>query len=421
MAGVVAEAKCPICLDLLKDPVTTKCGHNFCRSCMQKSWEEKCNRVSCPLCQQLCQHKILKQNNQLRNILYGAKLYLFSMEMKKKKTPQCKKHKQVLNFFCEDDHKVLCDLCTRVHWSCNVKPLKQIASHHRKQIMDYVTTLRNQLDDYTNSRAIQEKKVKQVNQSIAKVWHKLNYECKHMNHFLEWQHNICVSRAAYVERVKQKIHKETCSNCISIRTCLKQEVAERSVIMDNIKLLTRIKNIYNVCDNLTPPSSSSIQLSEREANLPPLFKPLKKIKAFKRDVTLDPETAHPSLLIPEVKKSVTFVMEKEILLPTLKRFSTFPLVLGSEGFDSGRHYWEVRVNDKPEWMNVAPEVERCISSAKAQWFRSPNEEGTRISKEDTVPVCRRQGYGSLTASSIPLPAQSRGTDENGRSELRLDL
>ncbi|XP_006896726.1 PREDICTED: E3 ubiquitin-protein ligase TRIM39-like [Elephantulus edwardii] len=121
--------------------------------------------------------------------------------------------------------------------------------------------------------------------------------------------------------------------------------------MDNMKLLTGIKNIYNVCENPTPPSSSSIQLREREANLPPLFKPLRKIKkAFKRAVTLDPETAHPSLLISEDKKSVRFVMEKKIALPTLRRFSTFPLVLRSEGFDSGRHYWEVRVNDKPEWM-----------------------------------------------------------------------
>ncbi|XP_063078462.1 E3 ubiquitin/ISG15 ligase TRIM25-like isoform X2 [Engraulis encrasicolus] len=41
MAGVSDEFNCAICQDLLKDPVTLQCGHNYCFSCITEYWDKE--------------------------------------------------------------------------------------------------------------------------------------------------------------------------------------------------------------------------------------------------------------------------------------------------------------------------------------------------------------------------------------------
>ncbi|CAL8283263.1 unnamed protein product [Gadus morhua 'NCC'] len=43
---------CPICLDEFSSPVTTPCGHNFCRTCITKFWDENV-QCKCPVCNEL--------------------------------------------------------------------------------------------------------------------------------------------------------------------------------------------------------------------------------------------------------------------------------------------------------------------------------------------------------------------------------
>ncbi|XP_030673279.1 butyrophilin subfamily 2 member A1 isoform X3 [Nomascus leucogenys] len=70
------------------------------------------------------------------------------------------------------------------------------------------------------------------------------------------------------------------------------------------------------------------------------------------DVVLDPDTAHPDLFLSEDRRSVRrcpFRHLGESMPDNPERFDSQPCVLGRESFASGKHYWEVEVENVIEW------------------------------------------------------------------------
>uniref|UniRef100_A0A671PLQ0 Uncharacterized protein n=1 Tax=Sinocyclocheilus anshuiensis TaxID=1608454 RepID=A0A671PLQ0_9TELE len=168
------ELQCYICLDVFADPVTTPCGHNFCKTCLNKCWTNT-HICFCPFCNETFIRRLdLEINTTLREVVqhFKEKLDLgksevlcdFCDERKQKavksclmcqssycethlephhRVPRlkkhtlinavenledyiCQKHERPLELFCRDDQTSVCLFCTEGdHRTHNTVPVEE--------------------------------------------------------------------------------------------------------------------------------------------------------------------------------------------------------------------------------------------------------------------------------------------------------
>nr|XP_033481676.1 E3 ubiquitin/ISG15 ligase TRIM25 isoform X1 [Epinephelus lanceolatus]XP_033481677.1 E3 ubiquitin/ISG15 ligase TRIM25 isoform X1 [Epinephelus lanceolatus] len=92
------------------------------------------------------------------------------------------------------------------------------------------------------------------------------------------------------------------------------------------------------------------------------------------EVTFDPETAHPNLVLSEDLKTVTYSAAKQPYPPSPQRFTNLFQVLSTQSFYEGDHCWEVELEGSPWIIGVCYSgklarsgVPSALESSRSSW------------------------------------------------------
>ncbi|XP_078271840.1 zinc-binding protein A33-like [Rhinoraja longicauda] len=311
------EAVCPICLDFFTDPVTLECGHNFCRSCITQSWGKE-GKNSCPECREEIADRSLKVNRALARLSEKARALSLNTEEKGRKL-FCEEHQEEMKLFCENDEKLICLVCRDAleHRNHSFKPIKEAVDIYKAWVKSAIKSVTKNKSDIEEIEQQQLRKISKVREES----HSLQ---SHVTSQFAELHQIITEKENYF---------------------LKDIREDEERILNPME-----KNLREIQENLNSIQEELLRLQER-------MEQKDSVKFLK---TLDVETAHARLEVSEDRKRVRATETRRRLPDTGKRFTGSLCVLGSEGFTSGRHYWEVEMAGSRRWsLGVAAEsVER---------------------------------------------------------------
>ncbi|XP_077778355.1 E3 ubiquitin-protein ligase TRIM7-like isoform X3 [Podarcis muralis] len=334
------EAICSICLEYFQDPVIIpECGHNFCRSCLSQWWEKSEAEASCPQCREQIKQRNLIPNQPLATVLEtlrAKELSLQGWETVGGNERRCETHQEPLKLFCKDHKRPICLVCDRSkeHESHKVIPLEEASQEYKDQISSCLDNLRKKKEKTLAFKADVEKESQDLLKQIEAEKGKMVAEFRRLRQFLEDQEKALLAQMAEVEKEiakKREEHLARLSRELSSLESLIREMEEKRWQPANEQLQTH--TVF--CREVTQMTS---------------FFPSRILEAsYRENVTLDPNTANPWLLLSEDHKSVRRGGERQVLPDRPERFNNYYYVLGREGFTAGRHFWEVTVGSDEGW------------------------------------------------------------------------
>uniref|UniRef100_A0A3B3S660 Uncharacterized protein n=1 Tax=Paramormyrops kingsleyae TaxID=1676925 RepID=A0A3B3S660_9TELE len=314
-----AQLRCCICLDVFTSPVSTPCGHNFCQACLQGYWD-RCDFYRCPLCK-----AIFDEKPKLSiNYSFSEITELF----KESRQAICSKnHNRHLGMFYKCDQTCFSEQCGQMshkgHDTISVERLSSISTElerTRADIQKFIQERWKKLEEIQKS--VELSKVCFLKDSCTAVTHinsRRDIEDS-IQAFTTLVGSIVRSQIEFVEKVQEKQKAEE-TRAEGFINELEKEITELQRRNIELEQLWYTEDLIHF-----------LQVSERYF-----------------DVTLDPSTANPWLILSVDGKQV-WDGDTQLHLPDYpKRFDSSVCVLAKESFTTGRHYWEVEVGEKIAW------------------------------------------------------------------------
>ncbi|XP_077935778.1 E3 ubiquitin-protein ligase TRIM39 [Gasterosteus aculeatus] len=277
----------------------------------------------------------------------------------------CTKHDKPLELFCKSDQTCVCALCTVLdHKNHDVVPLEEEYEEKKVELkkteaemQQMIRKRRVKIQEIKHSVDLSEEDAGREKAEGVQVFNDLMESVgrglKEVLKTIEEKREATKKQAeAFIRELEEEISE------LMKRSA---EVEQLSLSEDHLHLL-QSSNIHqppptkdwtevSVCPSYEWTVVRAVsQLEETlSKKMKKRFAEMKKVQMFAVDLTLDPQTAHPRLILSDDGKQVKLGDVKKKKLPNNpERFSSWYCVVTKQSFSSGRFYFEVQVEGKTE-------------------------------------------------------------------------
>uniref|UniRef100_A0A3Q3FHB0 RING-type domain-containing protein n=1 Tax=Kryptolebias marmoratus TaxID=37003 RepID=A0A3Q3FHB0_KRYMA len=351
------EFCCSICLELLKDPVTIPCGHNYCMSCIQRCWgeEDQKQTYSCPQCKRKFKFRPSLQKNYMlaEAIEQLGKLQTAPHHSTERKSKIiCSSHKKVTELFCRTHRQCICTLCcVEGHKGHDVVSPETGRTELEKELHMTLQKVQQTIQDRERDVRILQQEKRAVNCSADVAVKKSGEVFTELINLLKKRHSD----------VEQQIRSQQTAAVSQIQEFegrLEQEITQLRRTAAELEQLSNTNDdihfLQSYSKQLPKLNSESVTFkSRRQRYFENVTAAVKGARERLRDpqtraeflqhsspVTLDPNTAHRKLMLSEGNRKATR-SKKTIHSKHPDRFTDWLQALSRESF-TGCCYWEVR-------------------------------------------------------------------------------